>query len=129
MAEPLTLLLIEDDPDCALVMRKALERAGHQVTVCGSAEAALVVLSRSSFDLITLDQWLPDVKGLDLLRMLNREHRAMPIVMAAPLYDEDLPAQALRAGALDFIAIDPGLTFVAELPERVSKALMRSRSC
>jgi two-component system OmpR family response regulator/two-component system response regulator MprA len=129
MAESLTLLLIEDDPDCASLMRDVLERAGHQVTVCGSAESALVILSRSNFDLITLDQWLPDTKGLDLLRMLNRNRRVMPIVMAAPLYDEHLPVQALGAGALDFIAIDPGLTFLAELPERVSTALRRFRSC
>src|SRR4051812_19578904 len=112
MAEPLTLLVIEDDPPCALLMRKALERVGHHVTVCGSAEAALVVLRHSRFDLITLDQCLPGVNGLELLQMLHREGSVMPIIMVAPLYDEDLPAQALGAGALDFIAVDPGLTFL-----------------
>src|SRR5262249_44824374 len=121
MAEPLTLLLIEDDPDCALLMRRVLERAGHHVTVCGSAEAALAVLRDRNFDLITLDQWLPGVKGLELLRMLNREGSVPPTIMVAPLSDEYLPAQALSAGALDFIVIDPGLTFLAELPEQVSQ--------
>jgi DNA-binding response OmpR family regulator len=122
MALSLSLLLVEDDEDIAILMRRSLERAGHHVTVCDSAGAALVVLRHSSFDLIILDQWLPGVKGLDLLQMLNREGRVTPLIMVAPLYDENLPAQALGAGALDFVVQDGGLSFLNELPERVSNA-------
>jgi ActR/RegA family two-component response regulator len=44
MNEKLELFLIEDDDDIALLMRRALERAGHRVTRCRTAAYALIVL-------------------------------------------------------------------------------------
>jgi DNA-binding NtrC family response regulator len=99
------------------------------VTVCATAEAALTALGSSCFDLITLDQMLPDMTGLDFLRILNREGITTPVIMVTPYAAEDLAAQALRDGALDFVHMDPGLQFLTELPERVCRAVMRFRSC
>jgi two-component system OmpR family response regulator len=123
MAQPLHLLLVEDDDNIAFLMRRSLERAGHQVTRCATAEAALLVLGHSRFDLISLDQILPDMRGLELLQTLRREGVNTPVIMVAPYADESLIAQALRAGALDFVVQDGGLSFLNELPERMSNAV------
>ena len=48
MRQPLRVLLVEFDSDIALLMRQALERAGHQVTRCATAADALEVLRRFS---------------------------------------------------------------------------------
>ena len=122
MAQPLTLLVVDDDDSIALLMCRSLERAGHQVTRCATAEAALLVLSHSRFDLITLDQVLPDMRGLALLQTLRREGDNTPVIMVTGYADESLITQVLRAGALDFVVQDCGLSFLNELPERVSKA-------
>ena len=47
MTEALRLFLIEDDDDIALLIRKSLERAGHQVTRCRTAADALIVLGQT----------------------------------------------------------------------------------
>jgi DNA-binding response OmpR family regulator len=122
MAQPLRLLMVDDDPDAAFLMRKSLERVGHQVTWCATAEAARLALAEGSFDLITLDQNLPDMRGLELLQALRREGVNTPVIMVTAYADESLITQALRAGALDFVVQDAGLKFLNELPERVSKA-------
>src|SRR5438552_12631029 len=122
MAQPLRLLLVDDDDDIALLMRLTLERAGYQVTRCATAKAALLVLGDSRFDLISLDQRLPDMCGRDLLQALRREGIATPVIMVTARGDESLAAQALHAGALDFVDQDPRLEFLSELPERVRRA-------
>ena len=73
MTEVLRLFLIEDDDDIALLIRKSLERVGHQVTRCRTAADALIVLGQTTFDLVLLDNLLPDMSGLDLLHTLARE--------------------------------------------------------
>ena len=96
MAESLKLFLVEDDDDFSYLMRKSLERAGHHVTVCHSGADALIVLSHTSFQLVLLDQKLPDMSGLDLLQALHREAIATPVLMVTGYGDEQLAAQVLQ---------------------------------
>jgi PAS domain S-box-containing protein len=127
MSESLRLFLVEDDDDIALLMRKSLQRASHQVTGCRTAADALIVLGHTSFNLVLLDQRLPDMSGLDLLQTLAREGITTPVLMVTGYGDEQLATQVLRAGALDYIVKDPALTFLAELPKRVSESVTRHR--
>jgi two-component system cell cycle sensor histidine kinase/response regulator CckA len=125
MSEALRLFLVEDDDDIALLMRKALQRAGHHVTRCRTAADALIVLGHSSFDLVLLDHRLPDMSGLELLQALGREGITTPVLMVTGYGDEQLATQVLRAGALDYVVKDPALTFLTELPKRVSESVTR----
>src|SRR5262249_23579991 len=108
MAESLRLFLIEDDDDIALLIRKSLERVNHHVTGCRTAADALIVLAHSQFDLVLLDQILPDRSGLDLLQTLTREGITAPVLMVTAHGDEQLATRVLRAGALDYIVKDAG---------------------
>jgi PAS domain S-box-containing protein len=127
MTDPLRLFLIEDDDDIALLIRRSLERAGHQVARCRTAADALIVLAQSSFDLVLLDQRLPDMAGLDLLQTFAREGITAPALMVTAFGDEQLATRALRAGALDYMVKDHALTFLAELPKRVAESVSRHR--
>jgi PAS domain S-box-containing protein len=127
MSEALRLFLVDDDDDIALLMRKSLQRAGHQVTRCRTAADALIVLGHSSFNLVLLDQRLPDMSGLDLLQALAREGIGTPVLMVTGFGDEQLATQVLRAGALDYVVKDPALTFLTELPKRVGESVTRHR--
>src|SRR5262245_6922672 len=123
----LKLFLVEDDEDIALLIRRSLERVDHQVTRCRAAADALIVLAQSSFDLVLLDNVLPDMPGLELLERLTREGFSVPVLIVTAFGNEHLAAHVLRAGALDYIVKDPALTFLAELPKRVSESVRRHR--
>jgi two-component system cell cycle sensor histidine kinase/response regulator CckA len=127
VSETLRLFLIEDDDDIALLVRKSLERAGHQVTRCRTAADALIVLGHNAFDLVLLDQRLPDMPGADLLQALAREGIPVPVLMVTAYGDEQLATQVLRGGALDYVVKDPALTFLSELPKRVQESVLRHR--
>ena len=125
MAQSLRLLLVEDDEEMALLMQRRLERAGHQVTRCARADDALQVLAVSTFDLISLDMSLPGGDGLQLLQSLRRAGINTPVIMVTVSDDERLIAEVIRAGALDYVVQDLGLEFLKDLPERISKAVLR----
>jgi len=127
MPEKLRLFIVEDDDDVAFLMRKSLERAGHEATVCHTGADALIVLTNSQFDLVLLDQQLPDILGIDLLHRITREGINVPVLMITGVGTEDLAAQVLRAGALDYIVKDRPLTFLADLPKRVQESVTRHR--
>jgi PAS domain S-box-containing protein len=126
MAEPLRLFLVEDEEEVAFLTRLHLERAGHHVTSCRTGTDALIVLGHSTFDLVVLDNELPDMKGVDLLRTLSREGIGTPVLMMTGYGTEKVATQALQAGALDYV-VKEGLTFLAELPKRVQEAVTRHR--
>lgn len=127
MTEPLRLFLVEDDDNIALLIRKALERSGHQVTTCRTAADALIILNHGTFHLALLDHRLPDMSGLELLQTLNQEGINTPVLVVTGYGDEQLATQVLRAGALDYVVKDPALNFLSELPKRVMESVTRHR--
>jgi PAS domain S-box-containing protein len=127
MPESLQLFLVEDNDDIAFVTRLCLERAGHKVTVCHSGTDALIVLSQTPFDLVVLDYFLLDMKGSELLQRLQQERIGTPVLMITAFGDQQLAAQVLRDGALDYIVRDQDGAYLAELPDRVLEAVSRHR--
>jgi two-component system cell cycle sensor histidine kinase/response regulator CckA len=127
MSESLRLFVIEDDPDSALLIRRHLERAGHSVTPCRSGADALIVLGHTAFDLVLLGPRLPDMGGLDFLHNLTREGISVPVLLVTQDKDAETARGVLRAGAVDYIVKDTALTFLGELPKRVSESVTRHR--
>ena len=127
MSESLRLFLVEDNDDLAFVTRLCLERAGHQVTVCRSGADALIVLGHSSFDLVVLDYFLQDMKGSELLARLQQDDINTPVLMITGHGDEQLAAQVLREGALDYVVRNESNAALTELPKRVREAVIRHR--
>ncbi len=127
MNESLRLFVIEDDPDAALLIRRHLERAGHTVTPCRTGADALIVLRHATFDLVLLDQRLSDMSGLEFLHVLGREGISVPVLIVTRDKEAESATRVLRAGALDYIIKDTALTFLGELPKRVSESVTRHR--
>ena len=129
MIESLRLFVVEDDEDIALLIRKTLERANHQVTRCRMGADAQTVLAHTPFDLVLLDLKLPDLSGVELLHNLSRENIAVPTLIVTAHGNEHLARDAFQAGALDYVVKDKdgGLTFLEDLPKRVVEAVTRHR--
>lgn len=127
MSESLRLFVVEDDPDSALLIRRHLERAGHTVTLCRSGADGLIVLGHTAFDLVLLSARLPDMGGLDFLHSLTREGVSVPVLIVMHDQDAETARRVLRAGAVDYIVKDAALTFLGELPKRISESATRHR--
>ena len=96
------VLLIDDHVDLRDVVTQLLEIHGHTVEYCATAGAALDALRCSTPDAVILDQRLPDMNGLELLKQLRRmmDHSALPIIVYSA--DDSDADEAMSAGADDF---------------------------
>jgi DNA-binding response OmpR family regulator len=96
------ILVAEDDPKQANLVRVYLEREGHSVLVVGDGRAALEQARARRPDLLVLDVMMPAVNGLDVCRVLRAES-AVPILLLTARSTEDDVLLGLDIGADDYI--------------------------
>lgn len=96
------VLLVEDDAPIRVALTRALTELGHAVDTAGGGAAALARVAAAGPELVVLDLALPDIDGLEVLRML-RGSSAVPVI-AATARDEDTEVvRTLEAGADDYL--------------------------
>jgi diguanylate cyclase (GGDEF)-like protein/PAS domain S-box-containing protein len=101
-----SLLMVEDNPGDARLLREMLNEAGAhetEVTQAESMEGAEKELRGRAFDLLLLDLGLPDAQGLEGVRRARAVAPRIPLVVLTGLDDESLAAQALQEGAQDYL--------------------------
>ena len=86
-AAPLRVLIVDDEPPIRKLLRMGLAAQGYQIMEAPNGKAALELIEQGP-DLIVLDLGLPDVQGLDLLRMLRARNERAPIVVLSSRGDE-----------------------------------------
>nr|WP_307722962.1 response regulator transcription factor [Gandjariella thermophila] len=96
------VLVVDDDVTVRDVVRRYLERAGHEVRLAGNGEEALHLAETIRPDLVVLDLMLPGLDGLEVCRRL-RESSAVPVVMLTALGEEEDRILGLRLGADDYV--------------------------
>lgn len=105
MSNRTAILLVEDNPDDAEILRELLAevRAPVRLTAVESLRAAEQVLARGNVDLILLDLSLPDSQGLATVERALAAAPRIPILVLTGLEDEVLGAAAVHAGAQDYL--------------------------
>ncbi len=79
------ILIVEDDGDAALLLRKMLADAGYSSDIAGNGAAALQALEKKRYAGVVLDLMLPDMSGIDIIRKLRSQEatRDLPIIVAS----------------------------------------------
>ncbi|MET8756060.1 response regulator transcription factor [Streptomyces sp. NPDC004667] len=117
------VLLIEDDDLIRHALTVALERLGHRVVGASTGVEGITRALQDGVDIIVLDLGLPDLDGMQVLKML-RASLAIPVVIATARDEEAHTVAALNLGADDYV-IKP---FSAEhLQARMTAVLRRTR--
>ena len=120
------LLVVEDDPDIALLLTHSLGRAGFAVETLASGAGALTAMRRRLPDLVLLDLMLPGLDGLEVCRALRADlaTAAVPIIMLTARAEESDRIVGLELGADDYITkpFSPN-----EVVARVRALLRRAR--
>ena len=96
------IVVAEDDPKQARMLKLYLEREGHSVIVAEDGLAAVEAIRRRSPDLVLLDMMMPELDGLDVCRVVRAESD-VPIIMITARNDEDDMLRGLDLGADDYI--------------------------
>ena len=118
-AAPLKVLVVDDEPPIRKLLRTGLSTQGYDILEASNGKTSLELLAQNP-DLVILDLGLPDMQGLELLRMMRARNEAVPIVVVSSRGDEVGKVQALDLGADDYITKPFGMD---ELLARMLAAL------
>lgn len=75
-----TVVVIDDNPWLRDLFSQALQEAGYRVVLAEDGLEGLARCRQGSVDLVITDLFMPDIEGLELIRILRREQPALPIV-------------------------------------------------
>ena len=99
------ILLVDDEKDTAAVFETVLRQGGYDVTVALDGTSALDIVKTTPFDLILLDQMMPDIGGNDVLKTLKEDPLTskIPVAMLTNFSHDELVKESLNRGAVDYI--------------------------
>lgn len=99
------ILLVDDEADTATVFQTVLKQAGYEVTVANNGQGALAAAKSAYYDLILLDQMMPDMSGNNVLQQLKQDPviSKVPVAMLTNFSHDELVTEALGKGAADYI--------------------------
>ena len=122
--ESLSVLLVEDQKNLRDMLTILFEEWGYQSMMVGTATEGLRQAMERRFDIIILDNWLPDLEGIDLCKQIREFDQRTPIIFfsASAMGNED--SSTLQAGANAFVLKGGGL---APLRDAMSQQLAAAR--
>jgi DNA-binding NtrC family response regulator len=100
---PTRILIVEDDTGLNQMLALHFEDQGLETACVGNCKEARERLQAQTFELILLDQQLPDGLGIDLLRDIRRRYPDQPIIMMTGRHDLELAIDAIKTGAAEFV--------------------------
>lgn len=104
--KPIAVLLIEDNPGDARLIREQLREATEDtfdLSLANNLQDGLTALQTNNFSMILLDLSLPDSFGLDTLQKVRSVIQDVPIVVLTGFDDQTLGIQAVQMGAQDYL--------------------------
>lgn len=122
------VLLVEDDPQDVIIVRRFLNRARRRrfsVSHVSRLEDLPEALQVSVPDVLLVDLTLPDASGLEMVQAASRFAPATPLIVLTGVEDEELGLQAMQFGAQDYLI--KGECDARELERAIIYAIERKR--
>ena len=98
-----SILFVDDDQDTRALIQRALELEGYEVVLAANAFDALDVIAVKKFDAYLLDNWLPEMSGVELCLKLRQKDSATPIIFLSGAGRYIDKVEALSAGANSYL--------------------------
>jgi signal transduction histidine kinase len=104
--EVIRVLLLEDNPGDARLVKEMLREAGgerFEVEHADRVSLALARLKEAKYDIVLIDLSLPDSHGLETFETISQQVPHLPVVILSSLDDERMELEAVRRGAQDYL--------------------------
>src|SRR5436309_15106300 len=98
------LLIIDDEENIRETMQFALDAVGYQTEVAADGPEGLEKFGTGeNWDLVLLDQRMPGMEGLEVLRHIRERDPAARVLMVTAYGTIELAVDAMKSGAVDFL--------------------------
>ena len=121
LSEPIDLLLVDDEPDFLEPACRFFQRQGYRVSGSANAEQAIAVQTTQHFHIAVIDQNMPGMNGLELLKRLHAEDDELRIIILTGGGSIAAAVEAMKHGAVDYISKPFGLEDLDTLIRRAAR--------
>jgi two-component system response regulator PilR (NtrC family) len=97
------ILIVDDEQSMQEFLEILLQRDGHDVTSCSSAEEALIALDADEFDLALSDIRMPGLSGLELLQRIQERYAETLVILITAHGTTESAVEAMKRGAYDYL--------------------------
>ena len=116
------VLVVDDERTLRFTLRESLAEEGYRVDTAADGAEALDKMERGDFTLVLLDQKLPDLNGLEVLKRIKAKRPDAQVVMMTAFGKFEDAVEAAKAGCFDYV----GKPFeLAKLTAAVTGTLVR----
>ena len=119
------ILVVDDEPSILELIEYNLESNNYQVTTAKDGQEAFDKVSGQTFDLMLLDQMLPKMSGIEVLKKMRKSDNLTPVIFLTAVDSEDNKIEGLISGADDYVTKPFS---IKELLARIEVVLRRTSS-
>lgn len=99
-----SILVVEDDAGLREALIDTLQLSGFDTVEASSAEEAVMLLKKQTFSIVVSDVQMGAMNGLDLLKTIKLNYPDLPVLMMTAYATIDDAVEAMRLGAIDYMA-------------------------
>ena len=97
------VLIVDDEPSITSVVSRQLTRDGFVCQEASSGEQALAAMEEDSFDVVVTDVKMPEMSGIELLRIVKERDPEMQVIVMTGNPDVDFAVEAIRSEVDDYL--------------------------
>ena len=97
------VLLVDDEKDFLDIMAERMEAQGMDVSTANSAEDALEMVQKESYDAIVMDLMMPEMDGFKALKLFKETKPEVQVILLTANVPEEKCVEAIKLGAMDVI--------------------------
>jgi len=117
------MLVIDDNKELTKIIEKYMEKKGFDVLVANTVQEAMKIIEKGErIDVMLLDLMLPDIHGLEFLKIIREHEKNVAIIVITGLKDLNTVIEVMKAGADDYLVKPFRL---GELEEKVHEILYK----
>jgi len=103
MAGKYKLLVVDDEESLRTILRDELSHRNYAVKDAENGQTALEILKNEKQDIVLLDVRMPEMDGLELLRIIRKDNLARKVIMLTGVDELKIARESLQSGADDFM--------------------------
>ena len=111
---PAKVLIVDDEKDFLDIMAERLGARGMEVSTATSAENAIKMVLKESYDAVIMDLMMPEMDGFTALKLFKETRPDVPIILLTANVLEEKRIEAIKRGAMDVIEKPADLNRLAQ---------------
>ena len=119
------VLIVDDENDFLDIMAERMGARGVEVSTTTSAENALKMVLKESYDAVIMDLMMPEMDGFKALKLFKETRPDLPIILLTANVPEEKCIEAIKLGAMDVIEKPADLNLLTQKIEEAKAFKIR----